>query len=136
MIPREPPLPEPAPPGAASLLRQLQDLLQDLPGLVGDRVELLLLELQRAARALVQIVALGVAAAILGVTAWLLLWAGAIRLLMLAGLSMDGALLVALAVNGLALGVALQRLRRLLPELSLPATRRHLLPPGDPDEPD
>ncbi|MCF8204895.1 MAG: phage holin family protein [Methylotenera sp.] len=129
-------MPEPAPPGAASLLRQLQDLLQDLPGLVGDRVELLLLELQRAARALVQIVALGVAAAILGVTAWLLLWAGAIRLLMLAGLSMDGALLVALAVNGLALGVALQRLRRLLPELSLPATRRHLLPPGDPDEPD
>ena len=136
MTPREPPLPEPAPPGAASLLRQLQDLLQDLPGLVGDRVELLLLELQRAARALVQIVALGVAVAILGVTAWLLLWTGAIRLLMLAGLSMDGALLVALAVNGLALGVALQRLRRLLPELSLPATRRNLLPPGDPDEPD
>ncbi len=126
---------EPAPPGAPSLIGQLQDLLQDLPRLVSDRVELLLLELQRAARALMQVVALGVAVAILGVTAWLLLWTGAIRLLMLAGLSIDGALLVALAVNGLGMVLAWRRLRRLLPELSLPATRRHLLPPGDHDEP-
>lgn len=120
----------------ASLTRQLQALLQDLPGLFSDRVELLSLELHRAARALAQIVALIVAVAVLGVTAWLLLCVGAIRLLMMAGLTPEGALLVALLVNALAIGLALQRIKRLRPRLSLPATRRHLLPVAEPEKAD
>lgn len=120
----------------ASLTRQLRALLKDLPGLFSDRVELLSLEMQRAARALAQIVALLVAVAVLGVTAWLLLCAGAIRLLMMAGLTLEGALLVALLVNGLVIVLTLQRMRRLLPRLSLPATRRHLVPAAEPEKAD
>lgn len=120
----------------ASLTRQLQALLQDLPGLFSDRVELLSLELHRAARALAQLVALTVAVAVLGVTVWLLLCVGAIRLLVMAGLTPEGALLVALLVNGLAIGLALQRMKRLLPRLSLPATRRHLVPAAEPENAD
>lgn len=126
--------PDEAPP--ASLTRQLHALLRDLPGLFSDRVELLSLELQRAARALAQIVALVVAVAILGVTAWLLLWAGVIRLLMAAGLTLEGALLVGLLINVGVIAWALRRMRGLLPRLALPATRRHLLPPEHPEKPD
>ena len=123
------PAPADAPDDApASLTRQLQALLRDLPGLFSDRVELLALEVQRAARGLAQVVVLIVAIAVLGVTAWLVLWAGAIRLLMAAGLSLEAALLVALLVNGLVMVLAVQRVRHLLPRLGLPATRRHLLP--------
>ena len=125
--------PAAAAPSAPSLPEQLQALWRDLPGLVSDRLELFTLELQRAARALAEIVALGVAVAILGVTAWLLLWVGALRLLVLAGLPLEGGLLVALLVNGLVIVLALRRVRALLPRLKLPATRRHLVPP-DPDE--
>lgn len=131
--------PSTAPPDeapAAALVSQVQALLKDLPGLFSDRVELLSLELQRAARALAQIVALVVAVAILGVTAWLLLWAGVIRLLMAAGLTLEGALLVSLVLNGVVMALAVQRMRRLLPRLALPATRRHLVPADPPETSD
>lgn len=117
---------------AAPLLEQLQSLWRELPGLVSDRVELLSLELQRAVQALAQIVALMVAVAILGVTAWLVLWAGAIRLLVAKGMPWEAALLLAIVINGLAIVAALQRVRSLLPKLRLPATRRHLMLTPDP----
>ncbi len=122
--------PTPASPG--SWQRQLRAHWRDVQGLVSDRVELLSLELQRAVQALVEIVALLVAVAILGVTAWLVLWGAIIRLLVSAGLPLAVALLLAIAVN---LGVmvwAVLRVRRLLPRLSLPATRRHLMLSPDP----
>ncbi|MDR7268643.1 hypothetical protein J2X20_001272 [Pelomonas saccharophila] len=121
-----------APQDDKPLLAQLQSLWRELPGLVSDRVELLSLELQRAARALAQIVALMVAVAILGVTAWLVLWAGAIRLMVRAGLPWEAALLVAIGVNGLAILLAVRRVRRLLPRLALPLTQRHLMLAPDP----
>lgn len=127
------PQPQPSDDTPASLTRQWQALLQDLPGLLTDRLALLSLELQRAARALGQIVVLGVVAAILGVTAWLLLWLGAVRLLTMAGWTLEVALLVALLVHGLALALVVQRLRGLIPRLALPATRRHLLPDAEPE---
>lgn len=108
------------------LLQSLQALLKDLPGLVSDRVELLSLELQRAGRALAQIVALVVAAAILAVTAWLLLWAGIVGVLVAAGLRPWAALALALVLNLGACWLALRRLQALVPLLKLPATRRHL----------
>lgn len=113
-------------PPAEGLLDTLSAIWRDLPGLVSDRVELLSLELQRAARALVQIVVLVVAAAILGVTAWLLLWAGIVGALVAAGLALHWALLAAVMLNLVAVALAAQRLKRLVPLLRLPATRRHL----------
>lgn len=128
------PGPEPQPP-AASLTDQLQALWRELPGLFSDRVELLSLELQRAMQALAQIVVLIVAVAVLGVTAWLVLWAVLIQLLVAAGLPMLASLLLAIAINVVAILVALQRVRRLLPQLKLPATRRHLMISPDPEPP-
>ncbi len=106
----------------------LQSIGRELPGLVSDRVDLLSLELQRAGRALAQIVALLVAAAILGVTAWLALWAGVAVGLVQLGLHWSLSLLLVLALNAAVAGLALTRLRLLLPLLGLPATRRHLTP--------
>ena len=51
-----------------------QSILHELPSLIGDRVELLSLELQRASQALVKITVLATGAAILALTAWLALW--------------------------------------------------------------
>lgn len=136
------PPPAPAPTAAdpllpAGWLDALQSIWQDLPGLVGDRVELLSLELQRAGQALAQIVALLVAAAILGVTAWLALWAGIAVGMVELGLHWALALSVVLALNAGVAWLATSRLRRLLPLLRLPATRRHLTPglPTSPNHP-
>ena len=109
-----------------SWLATLQDLARELPGLVSDRVELLSLELHRAGLALAQIVALIVAAAILGVTAWLALFGAAVGAMVAAGLPWAGALAIVMLVN-LALGwAAVARARTLAPLLRLPATQRHL----------
>jgi hypothetical protein len=109
------------------LLQTLKGLWQELPGLVSDRVELLSLELHRAGLALAQIAALVVAAAILGVTAWLVLWGMVVALLVMAGLHWLAALGLALLANLLAAWWAVARVRKLLPALKLPATRRHLM---------
>lgn len=129
--PTGPPPPD-APAGGAGLMGQFQALWRALPGLVGDRIELLSLELQRAARALAQVVALLVMLTVLGVTTWLLVWAALVGLLIHLGLPSPVALLVAVIAN---LGVMLWaawRIRRLLPSIALPATRRHLMPSPSP----
>jgi hypothetical protein len=108
------------------LIDLLQGLLADLPGLVSDRVELLALELQRASRSLAQIVALVVAAAILGVTAWLATWAGISAGLIALGLHWGWAMLLVVLANVIAAWAAIARVRALAPRLGLPATRRNL----------
>lgn len=117
-----------------TLVQHMQGVWRELPGLVGDRVELLSLELQRAGLALIQIVALVVACGILGVTAWLALWGSVIAGLVILGLHIGIALLLVLGVNGLAAWWAMVRVRRLLVLLSLPATCRHLTT-GEPQRP-
>lgn len=115
----------PGPGSSSSLLATVQALWRDLPGLLNDRVELLSLELQRAGAALVQIVVLLIAAAILIVTAWLVLWGGVAFGLVALGLHPALASLLVLGLNlGAAVGAA-WRVRHLLPQLALPATRRH-----------
>lgn len=112
--------------GPEPLLQVLRGLLHELPGLIGDRVELASLELRRAGEALVKISVLVVAAAILGVTAWLALWFLLVSLLAQLGLHPLAALALAIGLN---LGVAawaVLRARSLLRLLGLPATRRHL----------
>lgn len=117
--------------GAApdSLIDQIKSLACELPGLVSDRVELLALEVQRAAQALMQMLVLVVVIAILGVTVWLALWVAVINALMAAGVPLLGALLLAIALNSVVIAWALARVRRLLPRLGLPVTRRHLTVP-------
>lgn len=109
------------------LSTHLLGLLHDLRSLVSDRVELLSLELQRATIALTRIAALVVAVVILGVTAWLALWGGIVAGLVALGMPLGWALLATLTVNLLAAWGAVVRIRRLLPQVSLPATRRHLV---------
>lgn len=107
--------------------RTLQDLVAALPGLVTDRLELLALELQRAGRGLVQIMALVVATAMLGATAWLALCGGLVLTLVALGLWWPLALLAVVLVNLALAWAAVSRARRLLTNLGLPATRRHLV---------
>ncbi len=109
------------------LIQSLQSLLQELPALVSDRVDLLSLELRRAGRALTQIVMLVVAGAILGITGWLVLWGAIVVALVSLGLPLAVTLFAALAINVGAAVWALLRVRKLLPSLGLPATRRHLM---------
>lgn len=122
--------------GTAPLLQQLRDLWHELPGLVSDRVELLSLELQRATQSLVEIAVLLVAVAVLGVTAWLLLWAVLISVMVGLGLQLPWALVLTIAINGIVIVLALQRVRGLLP---LSATRRRLMaaprPTSSPENP-
>ena len=120
------------------LLQQAQMLWRELPGLVGDRVDLLALELQRAGRALGIMLMLVAAAALLGVTAWGLLWALIVSLLLQAGLALWAALALSLTASVVAAGLALWGIKPLLPRLGMHATRRHFgltpspRPPADP----
>jgi len=111
----------------ASMVNELQALWGLLPKLISDRVELLSLEMHRAGLALVQITMLVVAIAILGVTAWLVLWGGIVAGLVALGLHLALAFLVALTVNLGAVALAVVQVRRQLLLLNLPATRRHLM---------
>lgn len=104
----------------------LRGLAQELPRLLGDRLELLSLELQRAGIALAVIAMLAVACGVLAVTAWLLLWSGLVLGLVALGLHPAASLTVAVVLNLLAIAVAWRYARAQLPLLRLPATRRHL----------
>ena len=108
-------------------VRSLQDLVAVLPGLLSDRLELLALELHRAGRSLVQIMALVLATAILVTTAWFVLCGGLSMALVAQGLSWPLALLAVLPVNLVLAWAAVSRVRGLLANLGLPATRRHLV---------
>jgi len=112
-----------APPSA---WQQLQQLLRELPHLLGDRVDLLALELERAGRALARIVVLIVAAAVLAVTAWLAAWVVVFMALLTVGLPPIAALAIVLLINAITAWLALARAQTLVGLLSLPATRRHL----------
>ena len=111
------------PPG---LLAALRGLLAELPGLVSDRVHLLSLELKRASRALAQMLALVVAAAVLSVTAWFALWAALAAAAIQAGMPWGWVAVIVLALNlgaaALAVLLALKQARL----LTLPATVRRL----------
>lgn len=113
-----------------SFVDALQSLLRELPGLVSDRVELFALELGRAGSAMARIVAWVVAIAILGVTAWLALWAGVVIALIGLGVHWALALLPVLLINLGAIAFAVSRVQQLATRLTMPATRRHLTLPS------
>jgi type VI protein secretion system component VasK len=99
-----------------------QDVIAVLPGLVSDRLELLVLALHRAGRSLMQVMVLALTAAILCTTAWLALCSGLGLTLVAQGLPWPLALLAVLLVNLLLAWAAVSRMRRLLPNLGLPDT--------------
>lgn len=113
-------------PRPESLIELARDVMYDLPALIGDRVELFSLELHRAGLALVKVLALTVAAAILGVTAWLAIWSIGVGLLVAAGWHWAAANGLVVLINVGAAAWAVMRARRLMTHLSLPATRQHL----------
>ncbi len=107
-------------------IRTVQDLVAVLPGLVSDRLELLALELHRAGRDMVQIVAMVVASALLATTAWFALCWGLGLVLVTLGVPLPVALLAVILFNAALAWAAVARARRLISTLGLPATRRHL----------
>jgi uncharacterized membrane protein YqjE len=113
--------------GSESLLDVARSIVHELPALVGDRVELLSLELQRAGDALVKMTVLAAAAAILALTAWLALWGVLVGLLVALGWPEAGAHLMVVLINAAAAAWLLWRARGLFKLLGLPATRRHLM---------
>jgi hypothetical protein len=121
---------EPQPPGDApaqpTLAQALQAVLQELPGVVSDRVKLAALEVRRAGIALAQVVALAVASAILLITAWLAVWVGLAYAAIQYGMPWGWTLLLVLVINVGAAALALLRARALLALLGLPATVRRL----------
>jgi uncharacterized membrane protein YqjE len=112
--------------GSESLFDLAQSILRELPALLGDRVELLSLELQRAGNALVKLTILAAVAAIFALTAWLALWGTLVGLLIALDWPAAGAYATVLLVNAVAALWALWRARGLFKLLGLPATRRHL----------
>ncbi len=125
----------PGPKPAPSTFDLLRALIEDIPRLIGERVHLLTLELQRAKQALIVIVVLGAFAALLLLTGWVVLWGAIIAALIQVGLAWGWAVLIVLVLNlggaVIALGYALSLTRF----LSLPATVRHLTLAGRPPAP-
>ena len=115
-----------APARDEKFVESLLGLWNDARGALSDRVELLSLELGSALRAGAQILMLVVAAAVVGVTAWLAAWGVIVGLLIALGVPWAVSLLIVLVVNVAAALWALSRARSMMPKLSLPATRRHL----------
>lgn len=124
---------------SSTMPQAIKALLGELPALFSDRVKLLALEMNRAGRALAQIVALLAVAAIFAATAWLAFWAGVVLLLHRSGVPMGGVVLIVLAINLLAALLAIWRIRGLARWLTLPATMRRLtvttVAPINPEKP-
>lgn len=118
-------------PGLAQLIKALLD---DIPGLISDRVHLAALELKRARQALVQMVGLAAAAVIFLATAWLALWALLVACAVLYGLPWIGVFGFILLINVAGSWFAIRRARTLADYLALPATVRRLsvAPPSSP----
>lgn len=117
---------DPGPGRESSLLQAIGSLLDDLPGLVSDRVHLLALELRRAGLALGQMVALLLLAVIGALTAWFALWVGVVAGLLALDLDWGWAIAIVVVVNlGLA-WFAVSRAGSKASLLKLPATMRSL----------
>jgi hypothetical protein len=110
---------------AVSLRSVLQELWKELPGLVDDRIDLLLLELRRAGGAAVQMLMLGVAAALFGLAAWVACWVGIAWGLLAWGLHWGWVVTLVAVFNALAAALALLRASKLVPLLEMAASRRH-----------
>lgn len=110
----------------STFFERLQALLDELPGLLNDRIDLLSLELRSAGLSLALMLLWMAAAAILGVTAWLGIWGAIGAALILYGWPWPAVVASIVILNMLAAVIAVSRARALAPRLGLPLTRRHL----------
>ena len=111
---------------APSLRQALIALVEDIPGLLSDRVRLLLLELRRARSSLAGIAVAGAAGVVFALTGWLAAWVLVVFLLFRAGVPWEGGLAAVLLINGAGVWIALHRIGVLLEKLALSATVRRL----------
>lgn len=102
----------------------LAGLIDQLRAALGARVHLFELEAKRAAFSAAYMLVFAVAAALLGVTAWLLLIGGLIGLAISLGVPWWLATLVAIIAHGVAAWVLVQRIRTMVDNLTFAATRR------------
>jgi hypothetical protein len=102
----------------------INGLLDQLRATMGARVHLFELEAKRAAWSAAYMLAFAVAAALLGVTAWVLLIAGLIALAVTLGVPWWAATLVAIIAHGLVAWLLLRRIRTMVDNLTFNATRR------------
>lgn len=115
-----------APSQDASLMDLFRGIWREVPGLLSDRIELLSAELDRAGLVLLHLAQLGIAMAVLGITAWLMLWCLAVAGLALLGLHWLAAIAVGVAVQIALMIWVFIRVKKLVPLLGLPVTRRRL----------
>lgn len=123
----EPARTEPRRPDA---LRDARRLIEELPGLVSDRVHVFSLELARARRSLVLLVLMLGAAALCGTIGWAVLCGALVALALHFGIHWGWALFAIGFVHLLAAALLLDRARRRVPHLAFPATQRCLTVAG------
>ncbi len=117
---------EAANPPGGGVLGEVSDVLSSARRVATGMVDLVVLEGRRAGIALAWMLALGVAAAILGVTAWLGLMAVAALALMAAGLAPIWAMLLVVVLNlGVAAGAVFVCIKK-SKDLLFTASRRQL----------
>jgi hypothetical protein len=123
-----------APPPAGSRPRpSFRGLAEDIGFAFSARAHLVELEAKQAAWSAAYMLGFAVAAALLGVTAWLILIGGLMTLFIRLGVPWWLTVLVAIALHGGATLLLLARIRALVDNLTFAATRRTLSsrrPPG------
>ena len=115
-----------APSGAAAPRPTVSQLLDDIRAAFGARVYLLELEARRAAWSAATMLAFAVGAALLGVTAWLVLIGALIYGAVAAGVPWVLAVVVALALHAGAAFLLVRGITSMVNNLSFAATRRTL----------
>lgn len=110
--------------GAASLA----SLASGLKAALGARVHLLELEAQRAAGSVAKMVGFAVAAALLAVTAWLIVAGGMTYAAMLAGMPWWLGMLLVISLHLLGAWLLVNRIKAQLGQVSFAASRRSLMP--------
>lgn len=113
-------------PAPASIGEILMSLLNDLPGLISDRVHLLALELRRARQSFAKMALMVVVAAILAATAWVAFWAFVAVVIVAMGVPWYGVFLLIVVLNCIGAWLAIRRAQALVEDLTLPATVRRL----------
>ena len=119
---------------ASGWLGGLQTLFLSVLGLVGDGLELLSLELQRAWQVLERLFWLLVAAWAALLTAWVFFWVGLALVLAEAGLSAPLACALVVLANAGVLALCLAQARLLRALLTWESLRRQLTSPAADDE--
>ena len=120
---------------SASLGEILMGLVNDIPGLISDRVRLLALELRRARQSFVQMALMVIVAVILATTAWVAFWAFVAVAIFAMGVPWYGVFLLIVVLNCGGAWIAIRRAQALVEDLTLPATVRCLTMAQSPPAP-